>query len=112
MSARVWALHPRPHWCIRNGRAGFWSGVELFSNPFPGSDLPCSIQSVTESNGEVTLTWDAIPGQSYRVQYKSDLNESVWNDLSGDVVAAGESASKTDASGLVEQRFYRILVLP
>ncbi|MEO5802606.1 MAG: hypothetical protein ABIR24_03685, partial [Verrucomicrobiota bacterium] len=71
-----------------------------------------TILSVTELNGDVTLTWDSIPEQNYRVQYKTDLDGSVWNDLSGDVTASGSSASKTDSSGLAEQMFYRILVLP
>jgi hypothetical protein len=71
-----------------------------------------TIQSVTQTNGQVTLTWNAVSGISYRIQYKADLNQSTWNDLPGDVTANGSSASKTDSSGLVAQRFYRILVLP
>lgn len=74
--------------------------------------LQPTILSVTESNGAVTLTWSAIPGQNYRVQYKSDLDQNFWNDLPGDVLSTGESGSKTDSTGLVEQRFYQILVLP
>jgi hypothetical protein len=75
--------------------------------------LQPTILSVTEFNGEITLTWSAIPGQNYRVLYKDDLNnEAGWDILPGDVLAVGDSASKTDSTGLGEQRFYRILVLP
>jgi hypothetical protein len=71
-----------------------------------------TIQSVTQTNGEVTLTWNSISGATYRVQYKDDLNQSTWNDLPGDLTASGDSASKTDFSGFLAQRFYRIVVLP
>ncbi len=73
---------------------------------------PPKIQSVTQANGQVTLTWDAIAGRSYRVQYKDDLNQSAWTDLTGDIIAVSSSAAKTDSSGMVAQRFYRILALP
>ncbi|MEO5984944.1 MAG: Ig-like domain-containing protein, partial [Ferruginibacter sp.] len=74
--------------------------------------LPPTIRSVTESNGEITLTWDSISGRIYHVQYKNDLNQSGWDNLAGDVTANDIIASKTDSSGFVGQRFYRILVLP
>jgi hypothetical protein len=64
------------------------------------------------TNGVVTLTWTSIAGQTYRVQFKNDLNDSAWTDLSGDVTATDPAASKTDSVNAAGNRFYRVLVLP
>jgi len=39
------------------------------------------------------------------------LNANNWTDLSEDVAATGDTASKTDLSGAAK-RFYRVLRLP
>ena len=72
---------------------------------------PPVIQSITLTNGVVTLTWQSIAGASYRVQSKPVLEAPAWNNLSGDVTATGPTASKTNtpASGA---GFYRVQALP
>ena len=66
--------------------------------------------SVARSSDGIQITWKAVPGVSYRISYKSNLSETSWSDLPGDVVATGTTASKTDGlSG--GQRFYRVMVL-
>jgi hypothetical protein len=67
-----------------------------------------SITSLDVTNGGARLTWSAVSGATYRVQYKTSLNDSGWSDLSPDVVANGATASLTDKS-LGNRRFYRIL---
>jgi len=47
----------------------------------------------------------------YRVEYKSDLNETTWTDLPGDVVATGSIATKTDSIISTPQRYYRVVLL-
>ena len=69
-----------------------------------------SIQSVTCSGTKATLTWSAIPGAKYRVQFKDDLNNTNWTDLVPDLAASGSAASMADTPA-VAQRFYRILVV-
>jgi len=39
------------------------------------------------SNANVHLTWSAIKNLAYRAQHKSDLGESNWNNLAGDLTA-------------------------
>jgi hypothetical protein len=57
------------------------------------------------------LTWSATAGRTYRVQFKNNLDDAEWLDLSGDVTASGSTAARTDAiSG--GRRFYRIVELP
>jgi hypothetical protein len=63
------------------------------------------------TNSTVTLSWTAVPGRSYRVQYKPDLSAANWIDLPGDILASGNTASKTDARTQAN-RFYRVALLP
>ena len=70
------------------------------------------IQAIIISDVTVTLTWSAIAGKTYRVQYKFDLDGVTWTDLAGDVTATSPSATKDDTIGTDSQRFYRILLVP
>jgi hypothetical protein len=69
-----------------------------------------SISSLTVTNGGAWLTWSAVSGATYRVQYKTNLADAAWSDLSPDVVANGATASMTNQP-LVSRRFYRVLAL-
>lgn len=62
------------------------------------------------SSGSFNLTWSAIPGQKYRVQFKSELTDPMWNDLVPDVNATLATAVISDLVGGT-QRFYRVLVV-
>lgn len=68
------------------------------------------IVDASVSGGNFNLTWSAITGQNYRVQYKNDLADPVWSDLPVDVTAFLDTATKIDSLSLT-QRFYRVLVL-
>ena len=59
----------------------------------------------------IVLTWSAVSNATYHVQFKSDLNVTDWTDLTGDVLASGSTASKTNAF-TPANRFYRVLVVP
>ena len=59
----------------------------------------------------VVITWAAVSNGTYRVQYKSDLNTTTWNDLIGDITANTNTAFKADfLTGT--NRFYRVRVVP
>lgn len=70
------------------------------------------ISSMAISNNRVVLTWDAVAGRNYRVEYRDSLSETNWTPLAPDVQANGAVGEASDQSGLVPQRFYRIRVLP
>jgi subtilisin-like proprotein convertase family protein len=72
---------------------------------------PPQIQSIATSNGIVTVTWTAFPGQAYRLQSTTNLSGGYWNSLTPDVTATNSIASKTDSPGSATQSFYRVLVL-
>jgi hypothetical protein len=69
------------------------------------------IQSVTVTNGTATLTWTSVSNSTYRVQFKTNLWESNWQDLSPDIAASGPTTSLTDPVS-ASQRLYRIVQLP
>jgi len=74
---------------------------------------PPVISSIIVSNGVVTLTWNAIVGTKYHVQFIPEFDDSSeWDDLGEPVTATDITATKTDENGLAAQRFYRIKVLP
>jgi len=73
---------------------------------------PPMIESIVPTGESVAITWSAIAGRTYRVQFKSDLGESDWNDLAGDVTSNGSTASKTDTTISGPQRSYRVVLLP
>jgi len=69
------------------------------------------IQSLELTNAVITVTWSAIPGQSYQLQFKDRLEDLNWTDVVGAIVSVGNSAFK-DASVGGAQRFFRVAVLP
>ncbi|MDB6064531.1 MAG: hypothetical protein JWR26_739 [Pedosphaera sp.] len=77
---------------------------------FTAMVIPPNIETVGVTNGVLTLTWPSI-NRTYRIQFKSSLNQTNWSDLSGDVTATGATASKTDAIP-AGTRFYRVVLLP
>lgn len=70
------------------------------------------IETVGATNGVTTLTWSALAGETYRLQYKNSLTDPNWTDVPGDIPANGDPTTATDAAGTTAQRFYRVLVLP
>jgi hypothetical protein len=72
---------------------------------------PPLLQVVTESNGTITLNWNATAGQSYQVQYTTALNPPDWTNLVI-ITATSSTATVSDALSSSTQRFYRIVWLP
>ncbi|MCI0540300.1 MAG: hypothetical protein L0Z50_34285, partial [Verrucomicrobiales bacterium] len=76
------------------------------------ADVPPRIQNATRSGADITLTWDAIPNRTYRVQYKENLSANTWTDLAGDISTTGNAAKTDSTLGNASQRFYRVVLLP
>jgi len=80
-----------------------------------GAPLPASlVVKVTDSSGApiagFPIAWSSTSGAVYRVQYKDNLTNSVWNALTPDLTATGSLTSKSDPIGSA-QRFYRVLLV-
>jgi VCBS repeat-containing protein len=70
------------------------------------------IQSVTISNGLVTITWSAVSGNKYRLQCQDGAPGTNWYDLPPELQASGPTATCTNAPGSTTQRFYRVYLMP
>jgi hypothetical protein len=66
------------------------------------------IRSVVSLSGQVTFTFETLPGHTYRVVYSDDLPAGRWTQLDVDFVAANTSASITDTVA-VPHRFYQVI---
>jgi len=72
------------------------------------SDL--RITGITALPGSpVQLSWNAVTGQTYHVQFMSPLGSSAWDTLSGPISATSTTATATDAVGTNSQRYYRVI---
>jgi hypothetical protein len=71
---------------------------------------PLVIQSINVSGATVTITWAALAGETYRVQFKNDLSAGPWQNLAPDVPAVGTTASYTDTPG-TGPKFYQVLLV-
>jgi hypothetical protein len=68
-----------------------------------------SVTSVSLTNGNFGLSWSAVPGRSYQLQWKQQPDDAVWNDLIN-ITAAANTASYTEAT-VQQRRFYRVMVV-
>jgi len=73
---------------------------------------PPVIGSVSLGNSAFAISWNAVAGQRYRVQYKTALDDTNWNDLLPDVTATGLEATVTTPVTGSTQRFYRVFLVP
>ncbi|HEX4644442.1 MAG TPA: hypothetical protein VH598_02425, partial [Verrucomicrobiae bacterium] len=82
--------------------------LKLYS---PGMQPPFSGALVfsAASGHQFFINWPAMPGRTYRVQFKNSLGDPVWQDLNGLVTIAGNTGQMSDAPPNGGQRFYRIL---
>jgi len=68
---------------------------------------PPNFLSRKQTGGVLTFTWSAAVGQTYEVQFKTNLNQAIWIDLFTNT-ATGSTATNSDTIGPDRQRFYRI----
>ena len=83
----------------------FW--VIVLSPP-----TPPVIQSIAQNTGTVTIVWSAEPGWTYRLQYKTNLTDAIWADLTPDLLASGSFVLMTNSIGSTTSRFYRVYLVP
>lgn len=80
--------------------------------PYPavaGAQLSTTVRISSWSATQLmTLHWAAIQGHSYQIQYKTNLNQTNWINLST-ATAASPTASALVPCGPDPQRFYRVL---
>ena len=75
--------------------------------------IPAPIfQSTAATSGSISLTWSAMSGVTYQLQYTTNLSTLVWTNLGPPTTATGGSISTSDVTTSNPQRFYRVVVAP
>jgi len=73
---------------------------------------PPRIEFIGASGSVVTVTWIAVAGQNYQLEYKNLLSDPFWTPVPGVVTAEASSASQTNPVAGVAQRLYRVAHIP
>ena len=77
-----------------------------FYNPY---DKPFQLLSITRTNPTVTLTWQSVFGQPYRVD--ASTNFTTWTTLANNLVGTG--ANHTFSTNLNDAvKFFRVYRVP
>jgi hypothetical protein len=69
-------------------------------------------QSVAAEGGSITLTWSAMTGMTYQLQYATSLCPPDWSDLGAPILAGSDSITASDIIPQDPQRFYRVVFVP
>ena len=64
-----------------------------------------------QANGTVSFQVSAIPGRTYRVEYKESLTAEGWTPLGGNVTATGPLWIISDSVNAQPERYYRVRLL-
>jgi len=89
-----------------NDQDGLSDGDEYRAGTDPTSGASSLRLQFEVAGGGVRLSWAAVLGRGYLVQYKDDINEQGWRDLPGGWIAGGVGVVVDGA--VVEERFYRL----
>ena len=83
-------------------------GTPLFDPPA----APAVVQLVRQqaSGAAFSLTWSAMVGKTYQVEFKTNINQQVWNNFST-VTASNWTGNISIPIGADPQRYYRVLLL-
>ncbi len=81
------------------------------TDPTDNGSVLSVLRLTSPGSSSTTLLWAAVPGRTYRVQFKGDLGETGWTDLPGLVTATGTTGVKADTSADGSlRRFYRVVM--
>jgi hypothetical protein len=74
--------------------------------PVPNFQTPAVV------DGSVLLSWTAMAGVAYQVQYITNLTQTNWINLGGTITATNNPATTNDLIGTNSMRFYRVVASP
>jgi hypothetical protein len=68
--------------------------------------------AIAAAGTNVLLTWTALPGVHYAVQFKPNLQITNWSEFPGDVTTQTNTATKIDSLQSGQERYYQIRIVP
>jgi uncharacterized repeat protein (TIGR03803 family) len=73
---------------------------------------PPVIQTVTQTDGSLSFTWNAVSGVAYQVQTTTDLQNGQWVNVDSIINATNDTLIASYAVESASAQFYRIVLLP
>ena len=70
--------------------------------------VPPTFLSTSQNAGTATFTWNAITGRNYEVQYRNDLLQGSWMNLTGIIPATNATMVTTMTISPGANYFYRV----
>jgi Tol biopolymer transport system component len=89
-------------------QSGDWYAYRLLAS----GQIPVFMATMTCGMGAGQgpwLSWPAVPGRTYRVEFKNNLSDPGWQQLNQDVTIIGNQGSLNDLTAGPGPRFYRIV---
>jgi uncharacterized repeat protein (TIGR03803 family) len=74
--------------------------------------FPPVFRTVSPAGSTLTLTWSAVPGKTYQLQYSTNLLAPGWSNLNSAITATNATVTTFDPVGPAPRRFYRVQMLP
>ena len=71
-----------------------------------------TINSYTMTNGNIGMSWNALPGQPYQLQTASNADQPIWVDVAGAITTTNSTATTSYPVGVETSRLFRVVVLP
>jgi hypothetical protein len=65
--------------------------------------------SAVRGNGSTLISWPGTSGENFKVQFKNNIEDSDWQDLTGTITFSGDTAYIEDHSPGLAHRVYRIV---
>jgi uncharacterized repeat protein (TIGR03803 family) len=69
------------------------------------------LQAMVKTGAGLSLTWNAVSGRTYQVQYKTNWNQAKWADFGTTMTATNGTLTTCDPTAS-SQRWYRVALLP
>ena len=76
--------------------------ADLLNTLFP----PITLSAIARTNGNVSFSFNTVPNSIYKVQWKQQLSDTTWNDLTNITATTNSISFKEPFSQT--QRFYRV----
>ena len=70
------------------------------------------ITGISLTNDWVNVTWTTIPGDTYRLQFTTNLATTIWIGVTPDVTATVSNITHTNPFVPGTQHFYRVMLVP
>jgi hypothetical protein len=71
-----------------------------------------AVQALAAGRGSFQLSWTALAGAAYQVQYATNVIQTNWTSLGGVLTATGNPMTVSETIAPGPPRFYRVVLLP